>query len=75
MSFEAVYEDGVFKPLGKVDLPDHQIVELQVVRAAANTPHDAESVWTRHGLKLLGDPPLSHEEFKELGPEWDPYLS
>ncbi len=27
---EAVYEDGVFKPLGKVDLTEHQRVRLSI---------------------------------------------
>ncbi len=29
-AIEAVYEDGVFKPLEKIDLKDHERVELKV---------------------------------------------
>jgi len=27
---QAIYENGVFKPMGKVDLPEHQRVEINV---------------------------------------------
>lgn len=32
---QAVYENGVFKPVGKVDLPEHQRVEINVTNATS----------------------------------------
>jgi predicted DNA-binding antitoxin AbrB/MazE fold protein len=29
MTLRAIYQDGVFKPAGPVDLPDESVVELQ----------------------------------------------
>ncbi|MDH4085372.1 MAG: antitoxin family protein [Nitrospira sp.] len=32
---QAVYENGVFKPVGKVDLPEHQWVEINVTNVTS----------------------------------------
>ena len=32
---QAFYENGVFKPMGKVDLPEHQQVEINVTPPSA----------------------------------------
>lgn len=32
---QAIYENGVFKPVGKVDLPEHQRVEINVTTATS----------------------------------------
>ena len=69
MSVPAIYEDGVFKPLVRVDLAEHASVELEIVRKPEAAP--AATVWDRFGKGLLGQP---SEDFDKLGTEWDEYV-
>ena len=44
LSIQAVYEDGVFKPLGKLDLNEHERVQLTVQKLEDQpTAEDADS--------------------------------
>ncbi len=84
MSVKAVYRNGVFKPLCRVDLPEETEVELQVLQcpdpkqqpAAPSTagPQQREPLRDESGKVLslgLATPPPP--DFKELGPEWQAY--
>jgi predicted DNA-binding antitoxin AbrB/MazE fold protein len=42
---DAVYEDGVLKPLGALDLPEHQRVRVTVDVAADERPDEALRAW------------------------------
>jgi predicted DNA-binding antitoxin AbrB/MazE fold protein len=37
MTFHAIYENGVFRPVGKVDLPDRCDVEVEVLQVQGET--------------------------------------
>ena len=43
-TIRAIYEDGVFWPIGQVDLPEHCEVEFEP-KAVAEPPGDAETSW------------------------------
>ena len=43
---EAVYEDGVLKPLTALDLPEHQRVRVTIDLAADERPDDALRAWS-----------------------------
>jgi len=80
---DAIYEEGVFKPLGPVHLNEHQPVRLTIEPVAQDS---------RQGLierlKAMGHlrgqpprsadstvPPLTHEELQRTLPRLDPPLS
>ncbi len=41
MTIDAVFEDGVFRPIGKVDLPEHCAVRVEII--AVDSSHKADS--------------------------------
>ncbi|HXG09054.1 MAG TPA: antitoxin family protein [Gemmataceae bacterium] len=52
---EAVYENGVFRPLQPVDLPEHQRVTVTVVPAAVAAPHRmTQEEWRQFILSTAG---------------------
>ena len=57
---EAIYENGVFKPLEKIDLKQHQKIEIFI--------KEKESVAKRSQGILKGDPKVI--EAIELSPEY-----
>ena len=59
-TIEAVYEDGVFKPLEKIDLKEHQKIEIFI--------KEKESVAKRSQGILKGDPKVI--EAIALSPEY-----
>jgi predicted DNA-binding antitoxin AbrB/MazE fold protein len=82
-SIDAIYEEGVFKPLSPVELKESQRVRLIVESPTQDT---RQSVIERlKGMgHLLGQPPgalapaeqlLSHEELQKRLPQLDPTLS
>lgn len=44
MTIQAIYEDGVFKPMEPVAMPDHTLVVLHAEKAPAN-PQDYSEIW------------------------------
>jgi predicted DNA-binding antitoxin AbrB/MazE fold protein len=44
---EAVYEDGVLKPLADPGLPEHQRVFLEIHLPSESTPEDEIKAWQR----------------------------
>ena len=44
-TIEAVYENGVLKPVQPLDLPDHQRVFITVDVPAIETPEEALRLW------------------------------
>ena len=42
-SIEAIYQNGVFKPMENVDLPDNQRVRLQVQPCPGPIPSDVQA--------------------------------
>ncbi len=63
-TIEAIYEDGVFKPLKKIRLKEHEKVELSVLTGAES---DAA---TRKALSIIGigksnltDSAQKHDEY------------
>lgn len=64
MAIHAIFEDGVFKPLGKVDLPEHCRVEVFPLE---DEPMDqtVERRWSLHLVKWVAD------DFDEMPPEFE----
>ncbi len=58
-NLKAIYENGVFRPLEPVTLPEHQEVTLAVCKSvAANTPRNAYDAAQELGLiGLITDAP------------------
>ena len=70
MSISAIYENGVFKPLEGVSIPESTLVELEFSPTMKPPPAGAkkrEKVW---GLKLglIGELPA---DFHDTPPEFD----
>jgi len=59
-TIEAIYEDGVFKPVEKIDLKEHQRIEIFI--------KEKESVAKRSQGILKGDPKVIEEI--ALSPEY-----
>lgn len=56
----AIYEDGVFKPLNPLDLPDKKVVEFELeIEAGTHEPADFEGALAPYWQKL------SYEEMDE----------
>jgi len=62
---EAIYEDGVFKPLKKIRLSEHQKVELNVF-----TENEIDNI-TKKALSLIG---IGRSGFKDTAQKHDEYL-
>ena len=66
-SMKVIYEDGVFKPLQKINLKEHQKLELVIKKIIPDTPpSDQESP-----LRLIG---LFESDSDDLGVDHDTYL-
>lgn len=61
---KAIYEDGVFKPLEPLELPEHEIVEVHLAAHGTGSRVIAKlgGIWAQY---LVGDS-LSFEEIEEL---------
>ncbi|HEV3418494.1 MAG TPA: antitoxin family protein [Pirellulales bacterium] len=58
---EAIFENGVFKPLGQVTLPDHLRVVLRIENGAASADDaDAEAVARQRRAMASLDADLEH---------------
>ena len=64
-TIEAIYEDGVFKPLKKIRLSEHQKVELNVVT------EDEIDKATKEALSIIG---IGKSTFKDTAQKHDEYL-
>ncbi|MBI3753440.1 MAG: antitoxin family protein [Deltaproteobacteria bacterium] len=64
-TIEAVYEKGVFKPLKKLRIGEHEKVELTIVR---KTEMDAMS---KKALSIIG---IGKSNFKDTADRHDEYL-
>ena len=64
-TIEAIYEDGVFKPLKKVRLHEHQKVELNIY-----TQDEADEA-TKTALSIIG---IGKSSFKNAALKHDEYL-
>jgi predicted DNA-binding antitoxin AbrB/MazE fold protein/predicted nucleotidyltransferase len=57
-SLKVIYEDGVFKPLQKVDLKEHQKLELVIKKLIEDIPSSQQAFQQEsplHSVELLGD--------------------
>jgi Protein of unknown function DUF104 len=72
MTIAAIYRNGVFEPLERVELAENKRVDIDVREHAepSGTPKP-KSLWELGGQRLLG---LPGPDFKELGPEWKEYV-
>jgi predicted DNA-binding antitoxin AbrB/MazE fold protein len=60
LTIDATYENGVFVPVQRLDLPDHERVRLTVEPIAP--PLSAlEIIQRRRGRRIQGDPQLAQE--------------
>ncbi|MBI5213316.1 MAG: antitoxin family protein [Nitrospirae bacterium] len=64
-TIEAIYEDGVFKPLKKIRLHEHQKVELNIY-----TQDEADDA-TKTALSIIG---IGKSSFKDTALKHDEYL-
>ena len=62
---EAIYEDGVLKPLKKIRLTEHQKVELNIF-----TEDEIDDI-TRTALSIVG---IGKSKFKDTAQKHDEYL-
>ncbi|MEW6379229.1 MAG: antitoxin family protein [bacterium] len=71
-SLKVIYEDGVFKPLQKVDFKEHQKLELIVKKTIQDTSsHGAPSTKPESPLRLIG---LFESDVDDLSVNHDDYL-
>ncbi|MGE0643515.1 MAG: antitoxin family protein [Nitrospira sp.] len=61
---QAVYEDGVFKPVDKIDLPEHQRVEI-VLQETASTTRKIQGIVKGLDSRTIDDLALSPEFLPE----------
>ncbi|MEW5803762.1 MAG: antitoxin family protein [bacterium] len=66
-SLKVIYEDGVFKPLQKVNFKEHQKLELTVKKTIQDTP----SAKQESPLRLIG---LFESDIDDLSVNHDTYL-
>ncbi|HZW30074.1 MAG TPA: antitoxin family protein [Isosphaeraceae bacterium] len=59
LSIDATYEDGVFVPVQRPDLADHERVRLTVEPVAP--PLSPLEIIQRRGRRIKGDPQLAQE--------------
>lgn len=64
-TIEAIYEDGVFKPLKKIRLNEHQKVELNIFT------EDEIADITKTALSIIG---IGKSAFKDTAQKHDEYL-
>ncbi len=64
-TIEAIYEDGVFKPIKKIRLREHEKVELSVV-----TKSETDEM-TQRALSIIG---IGESTFKDTAKRHDEYL-
>ncbi len=64
-TIEAIYEDGVFKPLKKLRLSEQQKVELTIL-----TENEIDSM-TKTALDIIG---IGKSSFKDTAKKHDEYL-
>jgi predicted DNA-binding antitoxin AbrB/MazE fold protein len=64
-TIEAIYEDGVFKPLKKIRLNEHQKVELNIFT------EDEITDITKKALSIIG---IGKSAFKDTAQKHDEYL-
>jgi len=64
-TIEAIYENGVFKPLKKIRLSEHQKVELNIF-----TEDEINNI-TRSALSIIG---IGKSAFKDTAQKHDEYL-
>ena len=68
---QAIYEQGVFRPLEKINLPEHTSVELQFqdrVPATALEDEPQSALWTLLKQRFEGDDPRVSERHNEHQP-------
>lgn len=69
---KVIYEDGVFKPLQKVNFKEHQKLELIVRKAIQDTPSQSTSSPDQESpLRLIG---LFESDVDDLSVNHDTYL-
>lgn len=66
-SLKVIYEDGVFKPLQKVNFKEHQRLELVIKK----TIQDTSSTKEKSPLRLVG---LFESDIEDLAVNHDTYL-
>lgn len=64
-TIEAIYEDGVFKPLKKIRLTEHQKVELNIF-----TKDEIDNI-TKTAFDIIG---IGKSTFKDTAQKHDEYL-
>ena len=64
-TIEAIYENGVFKPLKKIQLNEHQKVKLTIL-----TEEEIDSA-TKTALSIIG---IGKSSFKDTAKKHDEYL-
>ena len=64
-TIEAIYEDGVFKPLTKPRLKEHQKVELTI------SPRSEIDEAVKNALRIIG---IGESPFKDASIKHDEYL-
>jgi len=69
-SLKVIYEDGVFKPLQKVNLKEHQKLELVIKKVIEDTPVSNSSK-QESPLRLIG---LFESDVEDLAVNHDTYL-
>ncbi len=64
VSITAIYEDGVFRPLEKLDLPEHRKFQLLIRPLPDEAPATSEQETL---ADVLGFDPSDEEKLRELG--------
>jgi predicted DNA-binding antitoxin AbrB/MazE fold protein len=68
-TIEAIFENGVFRPLNSVDLPEHARVHLAVSRWPTIAPnHPQADLWKVLSQRYEGDDPRVAERHNEHQP-------
>jgi predicted DNA-binding antitoxin AbrB/MazE fold protein len=69
MTIQAIFENGVFRPLDKVDLPEHSQVQISVSRWPKIDPnHPQAELWEVLSQRFHGDDPRLAERHNEHQP-------
>jgi len=72
MTISAIYRNGVFEPLERVELEENKRVDIDVREPEVSESEPKRlTLWEQFGTKSLGVP---GPDFKELGPEWKEYI-
>lgn len=69
-SVHAIYEDGVFKPTGPVDLPEHSEVQFEPVPVKPRASYSSGVELSRYAgvVKVLEIDPLEYQ--RRIREEW-----